>query len=184
VTSPALRRCGLGAGRTHNRHGAQRQSSAVLTESHKIFWRTATAVAMMAVLSLLLGASFHRLSPLPGGLALSSEGVQQQVPFRRTQSRVPSSAPKTMVEPLHRSTFSSEADLVAKDTVVRYSAHSVTPRVQARNKPVGQPLATREPLPFAQKAIAKPTLVRFTNGMMAEDTLIRYDPGASPGKAK
>lgn len=170
--------------RTYNRHGAQRRSSAVGTGSHKIFWRTATAVAPTAVLSLLLGASFHRLSPLPGGLTLSSEGVQQQVPFQRTQSRVMLlSAPKTMVEPnRHRS---SEADLVAKDTVVRYKARSVTPRVQGQNKPVGQPLPTRETLAFAQKAIAKPTLVRFANGMMAEDTLVRYNPGsASTGKAK
>ena len=170
--------------RTHNRHGAQRQSSAVPTASHEIFWRTATALAMTAALSLLLGASFHRLSPLPVGLALSSEGVQQQVPFQRTQSRVMlPSAPKALVEPKrHRS---SEADLVAKDTVVRYNAYSVTARVQGQNKPGGQPRTTKETIAFAQKAPAKPTLVRFTNGMMAEDTLVRYNPGsASPGKAK
>jgi hypothetical protein len=146
---------------------------------------------MTAVLSLLLGASFHRLSPLPGRLALSPEGVQQQVPFQRTQSRVIlASAPKTMVESnRRRSTFSSEADMIAEDTVVRYNAHSVAPRVQGQNKPVGQPRQSREIPAFVQKAIAKPNLVRFPNGsetdMIAEDTLVRYNPSAaSPGKAK
>jgi hypothetical protein len=40
--------------------------------SDEWFWRTATVVALAAVLCLLLGASVHRLSPLPGGLSLSS----------------------------------------------------------------------------------------------------------------
>jgi hypothetical protein len=40
---------------------------------------------MAAVSALLLGSSFDRLSPLPAGLAMSPEVVQQQVPFRRAK---------------------------------------------------------------------------------------------------
>ena len=40
-------------------------------------------VGIAAVVALLFGASVGRLSPLPPGLALPPETVQQQLPFRR-----------------------------------------------------------------------------------------------------
>jgi hypothetical protein len=55
-------------------------------QSNELFWRTATVVAVVAVLCLLLGASVHLLLPSPGGLALSSEVLQQQTPFHRTNA--------------------------------------------------------------------------------------------------
>ena len=55
-----------------------------ISQGQEFFWRTATVFAVAAVLFLLLGASVHRLSPLPGGLALSSKVAQQQTRFHRT----------------------------------------------------------------------------------------------------
>jgi hypothetical protein len=55
-------------------------------QSNELFLRTATVVAVAAVLFMLLGASVHRLLPAPGGLALSSEAPPQQTPFHRTHA--------------------------------------------------------------------------------------------------
>jgi BON domain len=107
-------------------------------QNNELFLRTATVVAVAAVLSLLLGVSVHRLSPGPAGLALSSEVPQRQTPFHGTNAmeslaaakaveptvvtdrlpaRVENSDRKRVVKPnsLH-STYGSEADLVAGDT--------------------------------------------------------------------
>jgi hypothetical protein len=142
----------------------------------ELFWKAATVVAVAAVSALLLGATINRLSPLPGRLALPSEVVQQQVPFRRTKRIVtapaqsgavgtktvvmeppmtpktgsrrtavadqppgsratPASPQKTTVNPTRPySTYGSEADIVAEDTVVRYGTRSAAPRLQARKK--------------------------------------------------
>lgn len=109
-----------------------------ISPSNEWFWRTATVVALAAVLCLLLGASVHRLSPLPGGLSVSSEAVQQQVPLRRTRpvATVLASDRKPIVTPnrLH-SSHSSEADMVAEDTVIRHNILGASPGVQARKKP-------------------------------------------------
>jgi len=108
-------------------------------QNNELFLRTATVVAVAAVLFLLLGASVHRLSPGPAGLALSSEVPQRQTPFHGTNAteslaaakaveptgvadrlpaRVGNSGPERVVKPnsLHYSTYGSEADLVAGDT--------------------------------------------------------------------
>ena len=106
--------------------------------SNESFWRTATVVALAAVLCLLLGASVHRLSPLPGGLSPPSEVVEQQVPLQRTKSvaTVLASDGKPIVTPNRLdSTYSSEADLVAEDTVVRHHTRVGSPGVQAQKKP-------------------------------------------------
>jgi hypothetical protein len=108
-------------------------------QSDELFLRTATVVAIAAVLFMLLGTSVQLLLPATGGLALSSEEPPQQTPFHRihaTESlatklvgptvaadqlpaRVENSGlpKKRVVKPnsLH-STHSSEADLIASDT--------------------------------------------------------------------
>jgi hypothetical protein len=56
-----------------------------ISQSNEVFWRVATVVAMAAVAALLLSAAVDRLSPLPAGLALPPEVVQQQVPFQEAQ---------------------------------------------------------------------------------------------------
>jgi BON domain-containing protein len=53
-------------------------------ENKQFFW---TVFAVAAILFLTLGASVHRLSPSPSGLALSSQGAQQQKPLHRTTEK-------------------------------------------------------------------------------------------------
>lgn len=112
--------------------------------SNELLLRTATVVAAAAVLSMLLSASVHYLSPAPGGVALSSEVPEQQTPLHRTHAtellatklvepvvadRLPASVEnsglpqKRVVKPnaLH-STYRSEADLAAGDTAQVVSA--------------------------------------------------------------
>ena len=108
------------------------------SQGKEFFRRTPTVFAVAAVLFLLLGTSVHRLSPLPGGLALSSKVTQQQTPFQRTTATeslatkpverlVLSDQPPARVEnsgspekrvvksnSLH-STYGSDAHLVAED---------------------------------------------------------------------
>ena len=104
--------------------------------SNESFWRTSTVVAIAAILSLL-GASVHRVSPLPAGLSQPSEGVQQQVPFQRTVPVVTvfASDQKPAVTPNRLdSTSGIAADLVAEDTVVRYNRRVASSGVQAQKK--------------------------------------------------
>ena len=134
-----------------------------LSQSNELFWRAATVVAMAGVSALLLGASIDRVSPLPASLALPSELVQQQVPFRRAKrlvtivmepkaktnigpieqtvvpdnttggSAIPAAAQKTIANQNRvHSAYASEADMVARDTVVRYGPRSAAPSVQVR----------------------------------------------------
>jgi hypothetical protein len=70
--------------RPSNRRMVLRQVS----RGNQAFSRAATAVAVAAVLALLLGASVGRLSPIPAGLTLPSEIVEQQPPFQHTTSTV------------------------------------------------------------------------------------------------
>jgi len=58
-----------------------------ISHGKEFFWGTATVFAVAAVLFLLLGASVHRLSPFPGGLAPSSGVAQQQTPFHGTTAK-------------------------------------------------------------------------------------------------
>ena len=65
--------------------------------SNELFRRTATMFALAAVLALLLGASWLRLSHLPGRLVQSSEEVQEKSPQR---TRTLDTAETTKLAPL------------------------------------------------------------------------------------
>lgn len=60
------------SGQAHLRRPLHRHKTAgkrfLLTD--ELFWNVATVLALAAVLTLLLGASFHRFSPFPAGLSL------------------------------------------------------------------------------------------------------------------
>ena len=73
--------CELSTGTSNSPHKIVRKR---ISQGKEFFWRTATVFAVAAVLFLLLGASVHRLSPLPRGVTLSSEVAQQPTPFHRT----------------------------------------------------------------------------------------------------
>jgi hypothetical protein len=139
-----------------------------ISPHNDLFWKAATVAAMAAVSALLFAAWIDQPSPLPPGLTLPQEVLQQQVPFRRAEPVVTSqtqsgrgstrmivmqppaatrtestvvdeptegaiasgTARKTTANLNRHSSFESEADLVAPDTVVRYSSPSA--RVQGK----------------------------------------------------
>ncbi len=108
-----------------------------IRQGNELFWTTATVFTVAAVLFLLTGVSVHPLSPLPGGVSLSSEVVQQQRPFHKTVateslatksaeplvSSQPPAHAENSVSPENKvvksnslhSTFGSEAHLVAEE---------------------------------------------------------------------
>jgi hypothetical protein len=57
-------------------------------QNDTLFWKTATVAAIAAVSALVLGASVHRFSPLPPGMAQSAVETQQQVPFGKIKQVV------------------------------------------------------------------------------------------------
>jgi hypothetical protein len=149
-----------------------------LTRSQELFWKAATIFGIAAVSALLLGASIYRLTSLPTGLALPSEGVEQQ----RTRRIVkPSKSHRNQIVKPGRigSTLSREADVVAKDTVIRYSAAGLPVPVQ---KKASGPMPVRA-LASAPKTTVKPSHTPSTDGsvadLVAEDTIIRYNTRSS-----
>ncbi len=128
------------------------------SRSDELFWRVARVAAMAAVSALVLVASVGRLSPLPAAL----EGLQQELPFRRgVVTKVLIIAPQTikigpaslasdadappetvfargqkMIKTLSaRSSYDSEGEVVAQDTVVRYGKRAAVPRMQVHPRP-------------------------------------------------
>jgi hypothetical protein len=122
--------------------------------SDEFFWRVATAVAMVSLFALLLVSSHDRLSPLPARLEVIQQEVplrrvlprsdevgtktitmepqatrtgpnEQTLNADKPGRSVPAAAPKKIVNPPRHSIYESEADMVAPDTVVRYSRRAV-----------------------------------------------------------
>jgi hypothetical protein len=122
--------------------------------SDECFWRVATAVAMVSLFALLVVSSHDRLSPLPARLEVIQQEVPlprvppqsdevgtktitmepqatKSGPNRQTLDAdkpgrsVPAPAHQKIVNPTRHSIYESEADMVAPDTVVRYSRRAV-----------------------------------------------------------
>jgi hypothetical protein len=122
--------------------------------SDEFFWRVATAVAMVSLFALLLVSSHDRLSPLPARLEVIQQEVplrrvlpqsdevgtktitmepqatrtgpnEQTLNADKPGRSVPAAAHKKIVNPPRHSIYESEADMVAPDTVVRYSRRAV-----------------------------------------------------------
>ncbi len=151
-----------------------------MSQSNQSFWGTATAIAASAVLCLLLVASAHRLSPLPGGLSRPPDLIQQQVPFQQTEpsTAVEATRQKPIATPARLySPDSSDANVVARDPVPGRDTRSLASRLQTQKKPPGKLPATKV-IP-AQKTGVKPSRLISTSGrnvdVAAEDTLLRYD---------
>lgn len=125
-----------------------------IPRSDEFFWRVATAVAMVSLFVLLLVSSHDRLSPLPARLEVIQQEVplrrglpqsdevgtktittepqatktgpnKQTLDADKPGKRVPAAAHKKIVNPTRHFTYESEADMVAPDTVVRYSRRAV-----------------------------------------------------------
>jgi hypothetical protein len=56
-----------------------------ILQNDEVFWKTATALAMVAVAALLVGASAKRFSPLPANVVQRSIEAQQPVPFEKAR---------------------------------------------------------------------------------------------------
>jgi hypothetical protein len=122
--------------------------------SDEFFWRVATAIAMASLFALLLVSSHDRLSPLPARLEVIQQEVplrrvlpqndevgtktitmepqatktgpnEQTLDGDKPGRSVPAAAHKKIANPTRHSTYESEADMVAPDTVVRYSRRAV-----------------------------------------------------------
>jgi hypothetical protein len=122
--------------------------------SDEFFWRVATAVTMVSLFALLLVSSHDRLSPLPARLEVIQQEVplrrvlpqsdevgtktitmepqatksgpnKQTLDADKTGRSVPAAAHQKIVNPTRHSIYESEADMVAPDTVVRYSRRAV-----------------------------------------------------------
>ena len=105
------------------------------TLSRPIVWRAIETLAIAGVFCcLLLSASIHRLSPLPGEPPLSSKMVEQRTPFQKQKPTATvlalSEKPNVSLDRL-QSTQRSEADIIAQDTVIRHDKRFGNPRLQA-----------------------------------------------------
>lgn len=116
----------------------------------RLFIRTATLTAAMAILLLVIGVTAHRFSPLPARILHGSSQASQSVPFHRPAAAPALTAagevvPAEAAEPgtLHVTIASAHSrarqssrpavnsshsnnsgnDYVAEDTVVRYHQH-------------------------------------------------------------
>src|SRR5256884_1259515 len=63
----------------------QRLLQKAIVQNDEVFWKTATALAMVAVAALLVGASANRFSPLPANVVQRSIEAQQPVPFEKAR---------------------------------------------------------------------------------------------------
>jgi hypothetical protein len=125
-----------------------------IPRSEEFFWRVATAVAMVSLCALFLVTSHDRLSPLPVRLEVIQKEVplrrvlpqsdevgtktitmepqatksgpdEKTLDADKPKRSVPVAAHKKIVNPTRHSIYESEADMVAPDTVVRYSNRAV-----------------------------------------------------------
>jgi hypothetical protein len=115
----------------------------------EFFWNVAAAIAMVSLFALLFVSSHDRLSPLPANLEVIQQEVpfrrvlaqsdevstkamareppamkigrnEQTVDAEKPGRSVPVAAHKNIVHLTRHSSYESEADMVAPDTVVRY----------------------------------------------------------------
>jgi len=123
-----------------------------ISRSDEFFWRVATALGMASLFALLLVSSHDRLSSSPARLEVIREEVpllrvpqSDEVGTKTTMEpqamkigpnertfdadkpgrSVPPTAHKKIVNPTRHSIYESEAEMVAPDTVVRYSRRAV-----------------------------------------------------------
>jgi hypothetical protein len=124
-----------------------------------LFWRAATVAAMAAVSALLLAAWIDHPSPLPPGLALPSDVLQQQVPFRRAEPIV-TSQPQSSRDSSKR--FVMEPPTTTTEPTVEVDAlPEENPTGAASPKTIGHP---NHPSPYDSEA-----------NVVAPDTVVRYN---------
>jgi hypothetical protein len=146
-------------------------------------WRAVEALAVASVFCTMIGVSLRRVSPLPGD---PSRPVMAEV--RTARSSAPLAAKvlglsQERVATLNsrRSTDVGEAEVVAKNIIIRYHGPSDDLRDnQAPKKLKGSSLP---PLRLRSENTTLQPGVRYTfgidNAMLAADTVVRYDTGSA-----
>jgi len=130
-----------------------------ISPNNDLFWKSATVAAMAAVSALLLAAWIDQPSPLPAGLALPSEQLQQQVPFRKAASS---------------GTAQPQSGRVSSRTLVMEPPATTNEPTAIDDLPRG----TAAPF-SAQKTIAnanRHSTYESEAGIVAPDTIVRYGP--------
>jgi hypothetical protein len=144
-------------------------------------WRTVEALAIAIVFCMMIGVSLSRVSPLPRdpsrptGAEVRTAGLS--TPLKSKVLRLSHELVGTLNS--RRSIKDDEAEVIAKDIVVRHHRPSVDlPDNQAPKKLKNSSLQT---LRLRSENRALQPGVRYTfgidNAMLAADTVIRYDTG-------
>jgi hypothetical protein len=131
--------------------------------NHELFWKAATLAAVAAVSALLLAAWIDHPSPLPAGLALPSELLQQQVPFRKGASVVTAPPPSSGISPRR---FVTDSPAATKAEPNDATLVDDLPRATATPASARKTIANRNRYStYASEA-----------GIVAPDTVVRYGP--------
>jgi hypothetical protein len=94
-----------------------------ISQSNELLWRTATVIAIAAVLALLLVGTATVVTETPA--ETKTRRTDRTVVVGQPRAReIPATARETTVKPKPHYTYENEADVVAKDTVVRYGTGS------------------------------------------------------------
>jgi hypothetical protein len=132
------------------------------SQDDTLFWKTATLASTVAVIAMLVAASFHRFSPVPVNLenpAAESSGEVQQ-PSSVVETRPRPKLPRAVVK-----TVAAESIAEPKPPLME-GVRSRTPNASAAEK-VG--LAASK-----QKIGSRPQRTGNENAVIAEDTVVRY----------
>jgi hypothetical protein len=144
-----------------------------LSGDERLFWRTATVAALVAVSALVLGASYHRVSPLPAAVMKGTVPAQTppavSLPVRLPEAHPPAKSPAPPSSPFLKSasvrqrevtsapaTKQPEVDIVAPDTVVRYHKQPATPPAHSSKRVVSS-----NHHPTENDVVAEDTVTRF-----------------------
>jgi hypothetical protein len=160
-----------------------------LIDARKVVrWRTVEALAIATVFGMLMGASMHRVSRARDRLSLPTEVAEPQTADRTATAAaeiLALSGPPIVRLTSHQSTPGHEADMVAKDVVIRYQNRASDLRQPPVKKLTILPMQAQ--LLPRDNANLKPG-VQFTFGrgrqaeMLAADTVVRYGTGSTSSR--
>jgi hypothetical protein len=145
-------------------------------------WRTVETLAVATVFCMMIGVLLRRVSPLRGN---PSRPVMAEVRTARSSTPLAAkvlglSQERVATLSSRRSTDNGEAEVVAKDIVIRYHRPSADLRDNQAPKKLKSSLPT---LRLRSENTTLQPGVRYTFGidsaMLAADTVVRYDTGSA-----
>ena len=140
-------------------------------------WRMVEALAIAAIFCIMMGASIHRLSTLPGRASLTPGKPEQEnasKPARPQESVLPLAQQVVARKPLPRPD-GDEGDIVAEDVVIRHQKLAVNFLAQAATKTTSSRVQRQLLTP---RSTTSERGIRSTFGrgadMAAADTVVEY----------